>query len=153
MDPKKYIFDNSLTRATVGRFPPLLSNELLLISRPNPKQVRSLLSARSCALRGDFAETCAASSNAKLHDALVGSANGDRYEHRYHVKPSCLFRDGARRLPYVLLLLLLLSDPAQEEQLITSQHRRMPAQLRQQRRHAQIIRYRGRRRPGRIDHP
>ncbi len=65
-----------------------------------------LSSARSCAFRGDFDETCAASSNAKLHDELVGSANGDRYEPHDH-DPSLTSRDDERRLLGMLLLSLL----------------------------------------------
>jgi len=54
------------------------------------------------------AETCAASSNAKLHDKLVGSANGDRHENP-SLNPAFLSRDHERHVLFVCLLLSLLN--------------------------------------------
>jgi hypothetical protein len=55
-------------------------------------------------VRGDFEETCAASSNAKLHDSIVGSANGDRYE-SYDLAFSFASWNDERPMPQVLLRL------------------------------------------------
>jgi hypothetical protein len=85
----------------------VLSIELLLVCSKAPIWALMSLSARCCAVRGDFEETCAASSNAKLHDALVGSANGDRHG-KYHPRLSFSSRNAQPYLLYVPASLLPL---------------------------------------------